>query len=130
MKKNITPAEIFAAKQVLTLDVVPQLIGKTIAITNAESSYNTPDVRIFKVLGIESQFEAALRNPVKDFESQQHMWIAEGNESTIEWAKNRTVLKYQGDIPFATVEKNNFCLPAGTFFGSDADREIFYIILD
>ena len=131
MKKNITPASIFEAKQVLTLDVVPALIGKTIAVTNGESKYNTPDVRICKVLGVETEFEAAAKVPVNTgYESKQQMWIKEKNETAINWAKNRTVLKYEGENPYATVENGNACLAPATFFGSDADREIYYIIVD
>ena len=130
MNTLITPAQIFEKGQILTLDKVPSLTGKTISITNAEYKYNTPSVRTFKVLGVESEYEAAGRVPNEKYGTQQKMWIAENNTSAIEWAKNRTVLIYNGETPYATVENGNACLPEGTFFGSDADREIYFVTLD
>jgi len=55
------------------------------------------------------------------------MWIAEKNERSIERAKTRIKLIYTGENPYATCEDSTHCLPAGTFFGSDADREIYYL---
>lgn len=127
MSTQITAAEIFEANQILTLDVVESLIGKTIAVTNGESKYNKPHVRVCKVLGAETYFDAAAKMEHGTYPNLQAMWVAENNQRAIEWAKNRTVLMYEGQNPYATVENGNGCLPKGTFFGSDADREIYYV---
>lgn len=128
--KTITPKEIFKAGQILNLDVIPSLIGKTIAITSPEYSSNSVSVRTFKVLGLESEFEAAAKQPVEGYESRQEMWLKENNQSAIKWAKSRTVLIHEGDEPFARVADDNVCLDKGTFFGSDADREVYYLIVE
>jgi len=122
--------EIFAANQVLTVDIATSLIGKRIAVTNAEYKYNTPDVRICTVLGVQTAFEAAASVPCNKYESMQDMWIKEKNQKAIDWAKKRLVLKYEGQNPGATCDDTTNCLPAGTFFGSDADREIYYVLVD
>jgi len=129
MENQITPKEIFLKDQVLTLEVAKKLIGKTIAITNSEYKANVANVRIFKILGIDSEYNQASKTLNSKYSSQQEMWIKENNQKAIEWAKKRTVLQYEGDTPYATIEEDNYCLPGGTFFGSDADREIYYVVL-
>ena len=131
MKKTveITPAMIFANGKVLTKNCIDSLIGKTIAITNAEYWANTPTVRVFKLLGTQSGYVEAANIRHSQYDSLQAMWIAERNFREIAWAKNRTKLVYEGDTPYATMEDSNPCLPKGTFFGSDSDRAIYYIEL-
>lgn len=126
----MTTQEIFAANQVLTVDIAKELIGKTIAVTNSEDRANRADVRICTVLGIETEFEAAKRNHQETYGNQQAMWIAENNERAIERAQKRLKLIYEGENPYATCDDSTHCLPAGTFFGSDADREIYYVLVD
>ncbi len=130
MKKEITPGEIFAANQVLTLGVVKHLIGKKIAITNPEYYMNRPDVRVFIVKGIQTAFDEASSIPCVGYDSLQHNWLSNRNEKAMARAKKRTVLMYNGDKPYATCDIDNPCLTQGTFFGSDADREIYYILIE
>ena len=121
--------EIFEANQILTVEIVKLLIGKTIAVTNPEYSANKADVRVCKVLGVETEFESALRQPQEKYGNIQAMWIAENNETAIARAKKRLKLIYEGENPYATCEDSTHCLPEGTFFGSDSDRPIYYIEL-
>jgi hypothetical protein len=129
MNRNITACEIFAVNQVLTIGAASNLIGKTIAISNAEYSANKPSVRICKILGLQIAYEKPATSKIANYESTQAMWIAGNNQRAIKWAKNRTVLKSEGDEPCATCEASNRCLLEGTFFGSDADREIYFVVL-
>ncbi|MFZ4545884.1 MAG: hypothetical protein ACOYN4_00535 [Bacteroidales bacterium] len=99
---TITVSQIFEANQVLSLAIAKTLIGKTIAITNAEYRANRADVRTFKLTGIETEF------PVTS-------------------SKKRLTLTYEGDRPYATCEIGNGFFNEDTFFGSDADREIYFI---
>ncbi len=94
--------EIFAANQVLTVEIAQSLIGKRIAVTNPEYRGNKADVRVCTVLGVKAQSEGS----------------------------KRLVLVYEGENPYATCDDSTGCLPAGTFFGSDADREIYYLVVD
>lgn len=126
---KITPNEIFEKNQVLTVEKVKSLIGKKLAVTNAEYRYNRPSVRVFTLLGIQTAFESAAKIPCENYESLQDMWLKENNQAAIKRAKGRLVLKYEGENPWATCDNSNACLPKGTFFGSDADREIYYIEL-
>ncbi len=119
--------EIFEANHILTVEIAKTLIGKKIAVTNPEYSANKADVRVCTVLGVETEFEAAKRNPQEKYGNQQAMWIAENNETTIARAKKRLKLIYEGENPYATCEDSTRCLPEGTFFGSDSDRPIYYI---
>ena len=125
----MTTSDIFSANQILTVEIANTLIGKTIAVTNGEYSSNRTTVRICKVLGTETEFEAAKRQPQEKYGNVQAMWIAEKNERSIERAKTRIKLIYTGENPYATCEDSTHCLPAGTFFGSDADREIYYVVV-
>lgn len=132
MNTTITTSQIFDANQILTIDIAKNLTGKTIAVTSPEYKANKPTVRIFKVLGLETQFDAAINVEIAGgkYANQQEMWIKENNQRAIEWAKKRTVFVYEGNDPCATVEEDNYCLEAGTFFGSDADREVYFIELN
>lgn len=116
----MTPKEIFLTNQVLTIDIAKDLIGKKIAVTNPEYKYNTPDVRTFILKGLKSEWE--METP----ERQEYIKSI-GKEEKF---KNRIKLEYEGDNPWATCEIGNYCLPEGTFHGSDADREIYYVVLD
>lgn len=125
----ISAYQIFEENNILMMGIIPVLIGKRIAITNPESKYNKPSVRIFTVLGTETLYEAALKMEHSTYANLQAMWIAEGNEKAIEDAKSRIVLKYDGDTPFATCQIGNRSLADGMFFGSDEDRPIYYSIV-
>ena len=129
MRTEITTRQIFEENKILTLEIAKTLIGKTLAVTNAEDGANTYDVRVFKLLGIQTQYDEAAFENTSFGLSLQELWHKENNNRSIDWAKNRIKLQYEGDNPFATYEIGNRCLPEGTFFGSDADREIYFIVL-
>lgn len=90
----MTPNQIFANQQILTLDVARSLVGKKIAITSAEYEANQEVSHIIVISSIEKQ---------KDV-----LHLKEGDTSF-----GRCNPKY-----------DQF------FFGSDADRPIFYVVLD
>jgi len=123
---TITVSQIFEANQVLTLAIAKTLIGKTIAITNAEYRANRADVRTFKLISIESVFDLAKNNTCEGFENQQDYWIQKLSDK-ISSFKNTLQLVGEGDKPYATCVLGNNFFNEDTFFGSDADREIYFI---
>ena len=124
----MTTNEIFSANQVLTLDIAKTLIGKTIAITNPEYKMNRPSVRIFKLTGITSEFDLAAHQDCPGYNNRQEYWIKQLPNKIKEF-KRRLKLVGEGDIPYATCDTENRCLSPFTFFGSDADREIYYVVI-
>lgn len=135
---NITAAQIFEADQVLTLAKAKQLIGKKLAITNPEYKGNYPSVRIFTLGSIESEWDLAAKEDMSHtddgkYPTRQDYW-ATMSEGYTEKFKNN--LKLVGDNNsddgiFATCDlKDKWTFKEPTFFGSDSDREIYYIVLD
>lgn len=132
---SITTQEIFEANQVLTLEIAKTLIGKKIAVTNPEYKYNTPSVRIGKVLGIESDWDLAAKEDMSHsydgkWNTRQEYWLERLPTEQNEWAKKRLTLVADNQLCCTCdlADKWNFEEP--TFFGSDADREIYFIILE
>lgn len=132
---EITTAQIFEANQVLTLAIAKTLIGKKIAVTNSEYKYNTPDVRIGTVMGIESKWDWAGKEDHSHLDggrwaTRQDYWASYMGEMQIEEMKNTLHIVADGEELYCT------CIPASrwysepTFFGSDADREIYYIVIE
>lgn len=128
---TITPEEIFQQNQVLTLETAKSLIGKKIAITNAEYRMNRPDVRIFILKDIQSEYELAKTEPFQmdGFNTRQD-WMDTKDPKMIFDFKNRLKLVGDGDKPYATCLLTNGLFSEPTFHGSDADREIYYIVID
>lgn len=131
---EITTAQIFEANQVLTLAIAKTLIGKKIAVTNSEYKYNTPDVRIGTVMGIESKWDWAGKEDHSHLDSgkwatRQDYWASYMGEMQIEEMKN--TLQLVGDTAmYCTCELKSRMYAEPTFFGSDADREIYYIVIE
>lgn len=128
MNNQITVAEIFEANQVLTLAIAKTLIGKRLAITNAEYKYNTPSVRTFTLDSIQSEWDLAAKEPLEGYASRQDYW-EQKLSYRIDRFKNRLKL-VAADEPYATCELESGFFNEPTFFGSDADREIYYVILE
>ena len=123
---TITVSQIFEANQVLTLAIAKTLIGKTIAITNPEYKKNMADVRTFKLVGIESEYDLAAKQECEGYANRQEYWN-DKLSYRIENFKKRLQLVGEGDISYATCELGNGYFTEDTFFGSDADREIYFI---
>lgn len=130
-----TASEIFQANQILTLKDAEKLIGKIISVTNSEYRGNTPDVRTGKVLDIESEWDWAGKEDHSHLDggkwaTRQDYWKSYMSESQVEGMKNRMKIISDNQL-FATcdlTDKWTFSVP--TFFGSDSDREIYYVVED
>jgi hypothetical protein len=130
MENTITTREIFEANQVLTLEIAKTLIGKKLAITNSEYKYNTPDVRIFTLDSIQSEWDLAAKEPLDGYKSRQDYW-AQKLSYRKEDFMNRLSLVGENFKAYACCDlKDRWSFSEPTFFGSDSDREIYYIILE
>jgi hypothetical protein len=132
MENSITTREIFEANQILTLEIAKTLIGKKLAITNSEYKYNTPDVRIFTLDSIQSEWDLAAREPLDGYKSRQDYWAQKLYYRKEDFINNlKLVAKEDSISPYATCDlKDRWSFSEPTFFGSDSDREIYYIILE
>jgi hypothetical protein len=135
MENTITTREIFEANQVLTLKVAKTLIGKKIAVTNSEYKYNTPDVRIGKILGIESEWDLAAKEDMSHsdngkWSTRQQYWLEKLPSTQHESAKKTLRLVSDNPLYCGCDLEDRWSFSEPTFFGSDSDREIYYIILE
>lgn len=131
---EITANQIFKENQVLTLSKAQSLIGKRLAITNSEHKHNSPSVRVFTLTGIKSEWDIAAKVDWTHthggvFATQQDYWLTLSKEA-INGFKNKLKLVGDSENIFASCIIGNPYFKEDTFFGSDADREIFYIVLD
>lgn len=120
-----TCKEIFKHGQVLTIGRAKELTGKYIYITNFEYWGNEPTVRRVMVDPI-SEWEAAAKDhTAKGFESRQEYWKSYMTKQQIE----RTKICYSiGINELGNLEGNTSdATDDAPFFGSDEDREIYYI---
>lgn len=134
MNTNLTPKEIFAANQVLTLEKAKTLIGKTIAVTNREYKANSPHVRTGKFLSIESEWDLASKEDLSHafngkWATRQDYWASYMTEKEVKRMKERLVL-VSNENRCGVCELDNSYFSEPTFFGSDADREIYYVIIN
>ena len=120
-----TCKEIFRHGQVLTLGKAKELTGKYIYITNFEYWGNDPTVRRVKVDPISEWDAAAKDHTAKGFDNRQGYWRSYMTEEQIERAKNCFSI---GPNELGNLEGNTSNATDDTpFFGSDEDREIYYI---
>lgn len=127
---TITTNQIFKANNVLTLEVAKSLIGKKIACTNREYSANSSLVDIFTVSEIISEWEKGARMPYTSdkFKTFQDYWASYMQDWQIEHAKtNLLLLCEKGEKHGVCATKFLSYFDEPTFYGSDADREIYYI---
>lgn len=119
----ITPADIFAANQVLTVAKARELKGKRIATTAPEYWMNRNKLNEFIVGDMSTSWE---------YESDRHAdWLAKLTPGHIARLKDTVVLLDADNNRrhSAHIEFDNW-YEEPTFTGSDADREVYYIVLD
>jgi hypothetical protein len=128
MENSISTSEIFKANQVLTLEIAKTLIGKRIACTNPEYKYNTPSVQGFTLKGVVSEWDDAATRPCDSkYPTFQDYWKSFFSKVRIEESKKTFILQGENGTHYKC-ELNNGFFSEPTFFGSDADREVYYII--
>ncbi|MCW3109907.1 MAG: hypothetical protein JWQ09_4413 [Segetibacter sp.] len=131
-----TTEQIFAANQLLTLDIATQLKGKRIVTTSPEYHANKLHIHEFKVGEIVSSWEDAKnRKYVKQnnpnhfqYDTFQDYWASYMNERQIKEEKDKLILfSNEGERMCVahTGAWNMFDEP--TFTGSDADRAIYFL---
>lgn len=129
-----TAKGIIANGQVLTLAVAKRLIGKTITVTNAEYEANIPSVRTGKVLDIKSKWDLAAEEDYTKidpkFNTRQDYWKSYMKKQEIEEMKNSMVLIADNQLNAMCYTGYNSYYNEPTFFGSDEDRPIYYIVED
>ena len=120
-----TYKEIFENGQVLTLGKAKELTGKYIYVTNAEYWANEPTVRRVLVSPI-SEWDAASKDyTAEEFEKLQEYWAYYMTEKEIEKMKNcyRIGINELGNLDGNTSNGTDDT----PFYGSDEDREIYYL---
>ena len=120
-----TCKEIFKNGEVLTLGKAKELTGKYIYITNFEYWANNPTVRRVLVNPISEWDAAAKDHTAEGFVNRQEYWKSYMTENQIERMKNSYSigLNELGNLDGKTSNGND----ETHFFGSDEDREIYYI---
>lgn len=120
-----TPNQIFSEGQVLTLGKAKKLAGKYIYVTNREYWANEPTVRRVLVNPISEWDAAKDDHTAEGFENRQEYWKSFMTEKKIERMKNcfRIGLNELGNPDGGTLHGTDDT----PFYGSDADREIYYL---
>jgi hypothetical protein len=128
-----TVNEIFAAKQVLTLEMAKQLKGQKIATTHPVYRANTAVVTEFVVGEIISEWDLAAKNvDPKNFPqgNQQLYWASYMSEDRIQEAKNTlNLLAEDGTNNYIRCHIGSGYFSEPTFTCSDADREVYYVVI-
>ena len=120
-----TYKEIFENGQVLTLGKAKELTGKYIYITNSEYRANEPTVRRVLVNPISEWDAASKDHTAEGFENRQEYWKSYMTEKQVERMKNcyRIGINELGNLDGGTLRGTDDT----PFYGSDTDREIYYI---
>ena len=120
-----TCKEIFSHGQVLTIGKAKELTGKYIYITNVEYWTNERTVRRVLVNPISEWDAAAKDHTAEGFENRQEYWKSFMTEKQIERMKSWYCLGLNelGNLCGKTMDAKDDT----PFFGSDEDREIYYI---
>jgi hypothetical protein len=127
--KKISATSIFEQSQILTLETAKKLIGKKIACTNPEYKGNTPAVQEFVLTGIISEWEDAALRPCDDkYSNFQDYWKTFFSKERLEKSKKTFLLQSKNRTHYKC-ELNNGYFSEPTFFGSDADREVYYLVV-
>ena len=123
------PQEIFEKNQVLTVAKAKELLGITIAATSSEYRMNTPHVSIFVVGKMISEWDYAEKReyPNEKYDNFQQYWKSYMTKEQIDAMQSKLILfSSKGETMFRAYTKNgSFETP--TFFGSDSDREVYYV---
>ena len=120
-----TVKEIFKKGEILTLGKAKELKGKYIYITNFEYRNNEPTVRRILVNPISEWEVAAKDHTAKGFDNRLEYWKSFLTEEQVECTKNCFFigLNEMGNLEGHTSNGKD----DSHFFGSDEDREIYYI---
>lgn len=120
-----TYKEIFEKGQVLTIGKAKELNGKYIYITNREYWANEPTVRRVLVDPISEWDAASEDHTAEGFDNRQEYWKSFMSEKQIERMKNcyRIGLNELGNPDGGTLHGTDDT----PFYGSDSDREIYYL---
>lgn len=121
----MTCEEIFEKGQVLTLGKAKELTGKYIYVTNMEYWANEPKVRRVLVDPISEWDAASDDHTAEGFENRQEYWKSFMTEKQMERMKKcfRIGLNELGIPDGGTLNADDDT----PFYGSDADREIYYL---
>lgn len=121
----MTCKEIFENGQVLTLGKAKELTGKYIYVTNSEYWANEPTVRRVLVNPISEWNAASKDHTVEGFDNRQEYWKSFMTEKQIERMKNcyHIGLNELGNLDGNTSHGTDDT----PFYGSDEDREIYYL---
>lgn len=124
-------SKIFAAGQVLTLEVAKSLKGKKIATTHPVYKANKATVTEFVVGEIISEWDLAAKNiDAANFPqgNQQLYWASYMSEDRINEAKTTLVLlAADGTNNYIRCHTDSGYFDEPTFTCSDADREVYYV---
>lgn len=136
VKDEITTSYIFRNGKVLTLSIAKTLVGKKLACTNPEYKYNTPSKSEFVLTDIVTEWDDAKKReyPKVDeskytqYLNYQDYWASYFSAERIEQSKNTLLLQTETGTIYKC-ELNNGYFSEPTFYGSDADREVYFIEL-
>lgn len=132
----MTPREIFEKDQVLTLEIARTLIGKKIACTSPEYKANSCHVSEFVVGGFISEWEFAATREYPKVDTSKYVQYSNYQEYWKSYMKSEQKLEHQRRLLLIDADGNRqyVCYLVGgcfgdtpTFFGSDADREVYYV---
>lgn len=130
---DLQPKEIFAANQALTLDAAHQLKGHTISCTSPEYHANQCHVTTFIVGDIVSELEYAYTQKYpQQIKSKQYLtfgeyWKSYMSQEQIKEVKNTLIIMDTDGKKNFKCNPNSGWYEVPTFFGSDADREVYFI---
>ena len=119
--------EIFTQNNVLTLAKAKQMLGKTILVTNREYVANKAQVRRVKVELITSWDDAKNDESTSGYANRQEYWRSFMTSQQIDTEKHTYILKDELGNRTATCLPDNPYFSEPIFFGSDEDREIYFI---
>ena len=119
--------EIFTQNNVLTLTKAKQMLGKTILVTNREYEANKAQVRRVKVELIASWDDAKNDESASGYANRQEYWRSFMTSQQIDKEKHTYILKDELGNRTATCLPDNPYFSEPTFFGSDEDREIYFV---
>ena len=132
----MTISEIFEKNQILTFEKANQLISKKVMTTAPEYRCNHPRLNEFIICRIVSEWDfakerkyTATREDHANFDNYQEYWASFFTKDDIERHKNDMLIidenNNQRHVCSLRDEDTFFQVP--TFYGSDADRPVYYI---
>ena len=123
MTTQITPSQIFAADQILTVAKAKELIGKKIACTYPVYSYNKITVEEIVITGMISEWDLAAKNVGGKYGTQQNYWASYMSSEQIAGLKSKLVLLTDnGPIPY-------YSHNGAEFTCGDMDRPVYFVEL-